>query len=360
MELNLTTIERLDAAIGAKASRNDEPQEADAVVTRIAPDGTVWVHVDGGAPETPAQSTVAGVSAGDSVRVAVQGGYLRITGNTTAPSASVQSVERVDTAQRKTAATAEAAAEDASSALDAAEAANAAAQRTASYFWHDSTGAHISEQPNSLEGKHVDIDADSVDICYGDVVLASFGVASGEPFIDMLSGLFRLITDENGASMVGADEAAVSMVSEKAGRLGVEKRAAVYAQVDSRPSVMIMASSAESDSSFLVRDDGIFFTSDNIKGIPQQVKAVDFSHTGSSGTASSFTNAVTFDGGEGWVAVGVLDTYTSRYGVCPIAGARITAGSGTQSGTVTVYHYHVNSTSYNDVADTVRVLFRRA
>lgn len=325
-------------AAGSERKRTDAP----ATVTRIDQDGTVWVHVPGGVAETPARSTTAGVSVGDVVRVNVENGALTVTGNTTAPSASVQSVERVDTAQRKTAATAEAAAEDASSALDAAEAAQAAAQRTESYFWHDSQGAHVSEQPNSTDGNNVLIDSDSVDIRNGEDVLASFGVRTVEsPSGDVteryadFNGL--LIASEDGASKTISAEFGMVIESDSVDIYGLNALAPTFSGQATFKGVPVFE-----------------------QGLPQQVKAVDFSHTATSGTASSFTNAVAFDGGEGWVAVGVLDTYTSRYGVCPIAGARITAGSGAQSGTVTVYHYHVNSTSYTDVADTVRVLFRRA
>ena len=70
-----------------------------ATVVRVDPDGTPWVHVAGGAEETPCARTFAEVKPNDTVTVAIANGRATITGNLSSPAvgqtAVVQAVEPV-------------------------------------------------------------------------------------------------------------------------------------------------------------------------------------------------------------------------------------------------------------------------
>ena len=66
-----------------------------ATVLRRGSDGTYWVHIPGGADETPISSYMAEASEGDTVRVSISGGKATMTGNVTSPSANVRTVTKV-------------------------------------------------------------------------------------------------------------------------------------------------------------------------------------------------------------------------------------------------------------------------
>ena len=57
----------------------------DGVVTRVEPDGTVWVRVHGSTSETPCARTVASAKPNDQVMVSISGGRATIEGNMTSP-----------------------------------------------------------------------------------------------------------------------------------------------------------------------------------------------------------------------------------------------------------------------------------
>lgn len=65
------------------SEKGTKPYYATATVLRVS-DGTTYVHILGGAPETPAISTVS-CKPGDQVTVLVSGGKVWIIGNATAP-----------------------------------------------------------------------------------------------------------------------------------------------------------------------------------------------------------------------------------------------------------------------------------
>ena len=70
-------------AIKTGTKEKTKAYETPATVTRIE-DGVAWVHVPGGAEETPVQLTIA-ASEGDEVRVRVANGRATIVGNVTSP-----------------------------------------------------------------------------------------------------------------------------------------------------------------------------------------------------------------------------------------------------------------------------------
>ena len=88
-----------------------------ATVLRQGSDGTYWVHIPGGADETPISTHMAEASEGDTVRVSISGGKTVMLGNVTSPSATVRTVGEVS--------------EKAQSAYDAAESAYASAEEAA-------------------------------------------------------------------------------------------------------------------------------------------------------------------------------------------------------------------------------------
>ena len=66
-----------------------------ATVVRQSKDGTYWVHIPGGADETPITTPIVEASEGDTVRVTISGGRSVMSGNVTSPSASLRSVTKV-------------------------------------------------------------------------------------------------------------------------------------------------------------------------------------------------------------------------------------------------------------------------
>lgn len=125
-----------------ESDKGPEAFDTQAEVLRIE-DGTAWVHIPGGAEETPVRLTIAAAE-GDTVQVRVSGGTAFMVGNASAPPTD-------DT----TAIIAQEAAEEAHYAADkageAAETASKIAGNTNQYFWHTETGtdtgAHITEIP---------------------------------------------------------------------------------------------------------------------------------------------------------------------------------------------------------------------
>lgn len=148
---SLQTISNdLVESINEKEKKKSIPYDTYAKVIRID-GGTAWVHIPGGVDETPVALTV-NAKVGDSVLVRVSGGNAWIVGNKTAPptddTKAVEAKGAADVAQVKAAeaqetaenaeATAASAGARASSALEIAEGTN-------EHFWHDNTGAHITQ-----------------------------------------------------------------------------------------------------------------------------------------------------------------------------------------------------------------------
>ena len=109
-----------------------------ATVTRKAKDGTYWVHIPGGADETPISSYLAEASEGDTVRVSIKGGKAVMTGNVSSPSATIRSVSVVGNRAEHAYDAASAAmisATDAQSSADMASASASSAATAASQAW---------------------------------------------------------------------------------------------------------------------------------------------------------------------------------------------------------------------------------
>lgn len=92
-----SNIRYLEKALDSKKSKSTRKRSSSqtAVVTRVDQNGQAWIHIPGGAAETPAKFRAADVSKGDIVNVVVQNGYARIDGNVTAPAASDRTVRTV-------------------------------------------------------------------------------------------------------------------------------------------------------------------------------------------------------------------------------------------------------------------------
>lgn len=63
-----------------------QPTETTGTITRVDPDGSIWVTPNGGTTEMPIRGTYSEGSLGDAVKVSVSGGRASIVGNSTSPS----------------------------------------------------------------------------------------------------------------------------------------------------------------------------------------------------------------------------------------------------------------------------------
>jgi len=80
----MTTINRVaNAVLKSQKSSSTSAYDTSATVTRVT-DDAVFVHIDGGVPETPCQKTID-CKAGDVVKIRISGGKAWIAGNATAP-----------------------------------------------------------------------------------------------------------------------------------------------------------------------------------------------------------------------------------------------------------------------------------
>lgn len=113
------------------------PKSVPATVSRIDADGTAWVTTGDGM-EVPAATSSVGLSVGDVVDAEWSGATMRITGNSSDPSAGVRTVNVV----RRMAVAARTLAKDA----------KAVAEATGQFFWHDDNGAHVSTEKDNPTG----------------------------------------------------------------------------------------------------------------------------------------------------------------------------------------------------------------
>ena len=88
----MTIADEIAKLVGEPAPRTSTHQ---ATVLRTDNDGTTWVHIPGGADETPIHSTTAEAQPGDSVTVTIANGRATIGGNATSPAATGRTVEVV-------------------------------------------------------------------------------------------------------------------------------------------------------------------------------------------------------------------------------------------------------------------------
>ena len=179
--------------ISQSKSNKTGPYDTQATVKRVE-GNTVWVSIPGGVDETPIDKTV-NCTAGDKVQVRVSGGRAWITGNASAPPTDDTTAIKA----RTTANEAQVLAVDAKETADAVEGIATSASATAvtaktiaegvnEHFWHDNTGAHVTEvtqeewneptDPNYHSGGNTLITTQGMAIRNGLTNLAEFG-ASG-------------------------------------------------------------------------------------------------------------------------------------------------------------------------------------
>lgn len=91
----MTTINNVATAVlKTQKTGSTGAYDAKATVTRVT-DDVVYVHLDGGVPETPCQKTID-CKTGDIVKIRVSGGKAWITGNATAPPTDDTKAMRAD------------------------------------------------------------------------------------------------------------------------------------------------------------------------------------------------------------------------------------------------------------------------
>lgn len=115
-------------AIQQAARSKSSAYDTQAEVLRIDEEGTAWVHIPGGAEETPVELSID-AKEGDIVQVRVADGRAWMNGNNTAPPTD-------DTKANQAQASAD-------SAQSAADQAQADIDEEKEYFWHDDAGAHV-------------------------------------------------------------------------------------------------------------------------------------------------------------------------------------------------------------------------
>lgn len=132
------------AAITEAFDTEQEPQRTDvmATVRRIAQDGTVYVHFDGGPDETPMHYSLASVKPGDVVPVRISGGKAWIPGNRSDVPASSYGLAVTNRIASDAQTTADIADENANEALTGVKGLR-------QHFWHDANGAHVRSDADS-------------------------------------------------------------------------------------------------------------------------------------------------------------------------------------------------------------------
>jgi len=94
IEISKNAMAQLVSAINSKQNVKGSSSYT-ATVLRTDNDGTIWVHIPGGANETPVHSTTADAQPGDTVTVAITNGRATISGNATSPAPTGRTVEVV-------------------------------------------------------------------------------------------------------------------------------------------------------------------------------------------------------------------------------------------------------------------------
>lgn len=95
-DLKQSSVALLEKAIDDKIARAQSRQGSTlATVTRVDNDGTTWVHVYGGADETPVRRMTSAASVGDVINVTFSGLSCMGVGNVTSPSATTKQVQRL-------------------------------------------------------------------------------------------------------------------------------------------------------------------------------------------------------------------------------------------------------------------------
>lgn len=95
-DLKQSSVALLEKAIDDKIRKSQSKRDTTlATVTRVDNDGTTWVHVYGGADETPVRHMTSAAQVGDVINVTFSGLSCSGIGNVTSPSASQKQVQQV-------------------------------------------------------------------------------------------------------------------------------------------------------------------------------------------------------------------------------------------------------------------------
>ena len=95
-DLKQSSVALLEKAIDDKIKKSQSKRDTTlATVTRVDNDGTTWVHVYGGADETPVRHMTSSAQVGDIINVTFSGLSCSGIGNVTSPSASQKQVQQV-------------------------------------------------------------------------------------------------------------------------------------------------------------------------------------------------------------------------------------------------------------------------
>lgn len=171
----------------------ERPRQLPATVSRVDPDGTVWLSMPGADGLVPA-STTADVQADDSVTVEWWGNAYHVTGNGTSPSIGT----RAASALRRATAAAAKVAGDARSIADA----------VGQHFWADDNGVHVSNEDGNATGeRNILMNSLGILLRKGSAWLASFS-DSAVAFYDGLGN-----AAENIVARFGTDGAAIGSVT---------------------------------------------------------------------------------------------------------------------------------------------------
>ena len=182
------------AAIFGKATT--PVRQLPAKVSRVDPDGTVWLSMPGSDGLVPA-SVTADVKPDDSVTVEWWGNAYHVTGNRTSPSIGTRAAAAL---RRATAAAAKVAGE-----------AQNIADAIGQHFWADDNGLHVSTEPdNATGGRNILVNSLGILLRKESTWLASFS-ESATAFYD---GLGNAVS--NIVAQFGADGATI-------GRLGLNR-----------------------------------------------------------------------------------------------------------------------------------------
>lgn len=162
----------------------ERPRQLPATVSRVDPDGTVWLSMPGADGLVPA-STTADVGADDAVTVEWWGNAYHVTGNRTSPSVGTRAAAAL---RRATAAAAKVAGE-----------AKGIADAVGQHFWSDDNGVHVSnEDGNAVGERNILMNSLGILLRQGSAWLASFS-DSAVAFYDGLGNAASNIVAQFGA-----------------------------------------------------------------------------------------------------------------------------------------------------------------
>lgn len=163
----------------------ERPRQLPATVSRVDPDGTVWLSMPGTDGLVPA-STTADVGADDAVTVEWWGNAYHVTGNRTSPSVGTRAAAAL---RRATAAAAKVAVE-----------AKGIADAVGQHFWADDNGVHVSNEDGNATGeRNILMNSLGILLRQGSAWLASFS-DSAVAFYDGLGNAAANIVAQFGAN----------------------------------------------------------------------------------------------------------------------------------------------------------------